>query len=107
MQAFRLPIRITMMERHPLGSQAFVPISPYPWLVVVAAAQEDGTPGVPEAFIAASHQGVNYRKGTWHHPLIALQRTSEFLVVDRGGEGDNLEETDLPGDGYVISALPH
>ena len=52
-QAFRLPIRISMMERHPLGSQAFVPISPYPWLVVVAAAQEDGTPGVPEAFIAA------------------------------------------------------
>lgn len=106
-QAFRLPIKIRMLEQHPLGSQAFIPISPCPWLLVVAPAREDGTPGVPEVFFAASHQGVNYRKGTWHHPLISLQKTSEFLVVDRDGEGDNLEEFTLPGGGYQITALPH
>lgn len=106
-QAFSLPIPIRMMERHPLGSQSFVPISPYPWLVVVAPANKDGSPGVPEAFFAASHQGVSYRKGVWHHPLLSLQKTSEFLVVDRGGEGNNLEEHSYDGSGYAIEALPH
>ncbi len=106
-RAFSLPIPIKMMERHPLGSQSFVPISPYPWLVVVAPANKDGSPGVPEAFFAASHQGVSYRKGVWHHPLLSLQKTSEFLVVDRGGEGNNLEEFTFDGSGYAIEALPH
>ena len=96
------PLEIALVERHPLGSQAFVPLSPHPWLIVVARADETGAPGVPEAFFAESHQGVNYRKGVWHHPLIALQKTCDFLVVDRGGEGQNLEEAELPGDGYVI-----
>lgn len=106
-RAFSLPIPIKMMERHPLGSQAFIPISPYPWLVVVASAQDDGSPGVPEAFLAASHQGVSYRKGVWHHPLLALHKTSDFLVVDRDGEGDNLEEFSFDGSGYAIENLPH
>lgn len=106
-QAFSLPIAIKMMERHPLGSQAFIPISPYPWLVVVAPAQKDGSPGVPEAFLAGSHQGVSYGKGVWHHPLVSLQKTSDFLVVDRGGEGENLEEFTFPDNGYAIEALPH
>lgn len=106
-RAFSLPIRIKMVERHPLGSQAFIPISPYPWLVVVAPTLEDGSPGIPEAFYAASHQGVNYRKGVWHHPLLALQKTSEFLVVDRGGEGENLEEFSFEDHGYAVETLPH
>lgn len=106
-RAFSLPIEIRMMERHPLGSQAIIPISPYPWLVVVAPAQEDGSPGVPEAFVAGSHQGVSYRKGVWHHPLLSLQKTSEFLVVDRGGQGENLEEFTFDNGGYAIEALPH
>ena len=106
-QACVLPVEITMLERHPLGSQAFVPLSPYPWLLVVATEWEDGSPGVPEAFFAASHQGVNYNKGVWHHPLISLQKTSDFVVIDRGGDGENLEEVTLPGEGYVIKALPH
>ena len=74
-QAFSLPIPIRMMERHPLGSQAFIPITPYPWLLVVAPAEKDGTPGVPEAFVAGSHQGVSYRKGVWHHPLLSQSPT--------------------------------
>lgn len=106
-QAFSLPIAIKMMERHPLGSQAFIPISPYPWLLVVAPAQKDGSPGVPEAFLAGSHQGVSYRKGVWHHPLLSLQKTSDFLVVDRGGEGENLEEFTFTDCCYAIEALPH
>ncbi|MEM8686681.1 MAG: ureidoglycolate lyase [Pseudomonadota bacterium] len=106
-QAFSLPIPITMLERHPLGSQAFIPITPYPWLLVVAPAEADGSPGVPEAFLAGSHQGVSYRKGVWHHPLLALHKTSDFIVVDRGGEGENLEEFTFAEGGYAIEALPH
>jgi ureidoglycolate lyase len=47
---------------------------------------------VPSAFLCQGHQGVNYARNAWHHPLISLEQTSDFLVVDRGGEGNNLEE---------------
>lgn len=90
-QAFRLPIDIAMLERHPLGSQAFMPLERRPFLVVVAQ-DEGGRPGRTQAFLAQGHQGVNYRRNVWHHPLLALEQASEFLVVDRGGEGNNLEE---------------
>lgn len=88
------PIRIAMMERHPLGSQAFASLDRHPFLVVVSL-DVSGRPGPPRAFCAAPNQGVNYRRGTWHHPLLALRDPSEFLVVDRGGPGDNLEEADF------------
>lgn len=91
---FRLPMRIAMLERHPLGSQAFVPMQGRPYLVVVAP-DEGGRPGEPLAFLSEGSQGVSYATGTWHHPLIALEEVSDFLVVDRGGEGENLEEFDL------------
>ncbi len=86
-----LPIRIAMLERHPLGSQAFVPLAPRPWLVVVAESPESA----PRAFLARHGQGVNYRRGTWHHPLLALETVSDFLVVDRIGPGNNCEEATL------------
>ncbi|PRD50162.1 ureidoglycolate lyase [Phyllobacterium myrsinacearum] len=90
-QAFAAPIDIAMLERHPLGSQAFYPLQERPFLVVVA--QDDaGRPGQPVAFRAQGNQGVNYGRNVWHHPLIALDAVSDFLVVDRGGAGDNLEE---------------
>ena len=85
-----LPLRIELMERHPLGSQAFVPLSDSPWLAIVAPALEDGAPGKPEVFRPSPGQGINYGRGVWHHPLVALEAT-EFLVVDRGGSGGNLE----------------
>ena len=88
---FELPVAITMMERHPLGSQAFVPMEGRPFLVVVAP-DENGRPGRPLAFLAGGAQGVSYAPGVWHHPLIALEERSDFLVVDRGGPGENLEE---------------
>ncbi|WP_102960165.1 ureidoglycolate lyase [Mangrovicella endophytica] len=88
---FALPIEITMLERHPLGSQAFMPLSNRPYLVVVAP-DESGRPGRPQAFLATDRQGVSYSRGTWHHPLLALEDVSDFLVIDRGGTGSNLQE---------------
>ncbi|KXF78336.1 ureidoglycolate hydrolase [Paramesorhizobium deserti] len=105
-QAFAPPIDIAMLERHPLGSQAFMPLERRPFLVVVAE-DEGGRPGWPQAFLAQGHQGVNYRRNVWHHPLLALHASSEFLVVDRGGEGNNLEEFFFEGVVYRIEALNH
>ena len=86
------PIRIGMMERHPLGSQAFVPLDDHPYLVVVAAADTRPNTDDLRAFRASGDQGVNYRRGVWHHPLLALGSMRTFLVVDRAGPGDNLDE---------------
>lgn len=86
------PIAIKMMENHPLGSQAFVPMTPASYLVVVAPAGP--APGTDDlaAFSAAGDQGVNYRAGVWHHPLLVLKADHDFVVIDRGGAGNNLEE---------------
>ena len=86
-----LPYTVDMMERHPLGSQSFHPLQNRPWLVVVAE-NNGGRPGVPQVFLAHGDQGINYRANTWHHPLMALEETSDFLVIDRSGPGNNLEE---------------
>ena len=87
-----LPFDVIMLERHPLGSQAFVPMDPRQRYIVVVAESPESQ---PRAFLAANGQGVNYRRGCWHHPLIALDRESDFLVVDRGGTGVNCEEVSL------------
>lgn len=92
---FDMPFRVEMLERHPLGSQSFVPMEGRPYLVVVAP-DRDGQPGEPVAFLASGRQGVSYARGTWHHPLVALGERSDFLVVDRGGPGGNLVEFLLP-----------
>lgn len=92
-QPFEPPVSIFMMERHPLGSQAFFPLQNAPWLAVVAA-DEDGVPGPPQAFLLNGNQGIQYNRNVWHHPLISMERVSDFLVVDRQGEGNNLEECD-------------
>jgi ureidoglycolate lyase len=90
-KAFALPVDISMLERHPLGSQAFMPLQNRPFVVIVGEDQ-GGRPGQPVAFLCRGNQGVNYGRNVWHHPLISLQQVSDFLVVDRGGEGNNLEE---------------
>jgi ureidoglycolate lyase len=87
-----LPMPVLLVERHPLGSQTFVPLGPAPFLVLVAPPGETVTPADLRAFKTAPHQGVNYRRGTWHHPLIAHETVSEFLVIDRGGPGENCDE---------------
>lgn len=89
-------------ERHPLGSQTFVPLSGGPYLVAVAPAGDFELGGV-RLFRAEGHQGVHYRKGVWHHFLLVLEE-SDFLVVDRAGPGDNCDEMALaPGDAIRIS----
>jgi ureidoglycolate lyase len=98
-----LPFSVRSLERHPLSSQAFYPLDSTPFLVVVAA---DGTAPWPSrirAFRAAGDQGVSYRRNTWHHALLAIGQTSRFLVVDRGGPGDNCEEAAIDP-AVVISA---
>lgn len=87
-----LPMPVRMVERHPLGTQTFVPLGPAAFLVLVAPPGERVTPADLRAFRTAPGQGVNYRRGTWHHPLIALDQVSEFLVIDRGGAGANCDE---------------
>jgi ureidoglycolate lyase len=89
-----LPFECKMMERHPLGSQAFIPLDDRPYLVVVAPAGELVEDEI-RAFVTRGWQGVNYAKGVWHHPLLALGKVSDYIVVDRGGEGKNLNEQDL------------
>ncbi len=90
-QPRQFPYAVDMMERHPLGSQSFTPLSGHPYLVVVAE-DEDGKPGRPKVFRASALQGVNYHANVWHHPLMAIGEVSDFLVADRAGPGNNLEE---------------
>ena len=86
------PIQIKMMERHPLSSQAFIPLQKKPFIIIVAAISEHLSPQDLYAFRASGDQGINYRRNLWHHPLLTLESNHEFLVVDRGGPGENCEE---------------
>jgi ureidoglycolate lyase len=99
-----LPLPIEVMERHPLSSQAFYPLERRAFLVVVA---EAGTAPLAQrlhAFLSSGDQGVNYRRNTWHHALIAIGEPCDFLVIDRGGPEPNCEEQRLSG-GRVRVAL--
>jgi ureidoglycolate lyase len=91
-----LPHKLKVMERHPLSSQAFIPLGQQPYLVVVA---EPGAfdPNNIKVFLAQANQGVNYAAGTWHHYCFALEQESDFLVVDRGGNGENCDLVELDG----------
>lgn len=86
-----LPYTLDMMERHPDGSQAFIPMHQNPYLVIVAADQ-NGVPDRPFAFLAAAGQGVNYHRNIWHGVLTPLHAPGLFAVIDRIGDGANLEE---------------
>ncbi|WP_293746536.1 ureidoglycolate lyase [uncultured Paraglaciecola sp.] len=90
------PVRIKMMERHPLSSQAFIPMGQQPYLVVVAPKGEFDITKI-KVFLASENQGVNYHKGTWHHYCLALHQVSDFIVVDRGGAGENCDVINLDG----------
>ena len=90
------PIQLTMLEQHPLGSQAFVPMDKHPFIVVVADQADNGDPKTLHAFLTNGRQGVNYGQGVWHHPLLTIAPEQAFLVVDRSGDGNNLVEVDLP-----------
>jgi ureidoglycolate lyase len=92
---------LKVFERHPLGSQTFMPLSGRPYLVAVAPAGPFDAARI-RLFRAEGHQGVHYRKGVWHHFLLVLDE-SDFLVVDRAGPGDNCDEVELAdGDGIRV-----
>jgi ureidoglycolate lyase len=94
-----LPFTVRILERHPLGSQAFVPLDPQLRYVAVVSESPEVT---PLAFFVDRGRGINLRRGVWHHPLIALDRVSDFLVLDRGGPGANCDEVALP-QSWVLS----
>lgn len=99
-QPYAFPIEIAMLERHPLGSQAFIPLTDKPFLVIVAEDTPAG-PSTPVAFLTQPGQGINLGRGVWHHMLTAIHEGSEFLAVDRKGEGVNFERVDFERP-YVI-----
>lgn len=92
-QSTNIPFKISMLERHPHGSQAFIPMQGQKFLIVVAPNLNADQPDISnlQAFITNGSQGVNYRAGTWHHPLLTLESPSDFAVVDRIGSGSNCD----------------
>lgn len=86
-----LPYSFSLVERHPDGAQAFVPMTDTPFLVIVAP-DEDGRPGTPRAFLTNGAQGINLCRGTWHGVLTPLAAPGRFAVVDRIGPTPNLQE---------------
>ena len=100
------PVNLWVMERHPLASQAFIPMTDQPFLVVVSDPAFDPTPDRLQAFITDGSQGVNYHRGVWHHPVLALKAQCDFVVVDRGGSGHNCDEIELPVAVIVDYTLP-
>lgn len=86
------PLDIRMLEKHPLGSQAFYPVDDKRWIVVVAT---EPKAECVRAFWANGRQGVNYYKGVWHHPLLVIE-PQQFVIIDRGGDGHNCDEMTLP-----------
>ncbi|MCJ2013567.1 ureidoglycolate lyase [Methylobacterium sp. J-076] len=103
-QPYALPLTFRLVERHPLGSQAFIPLTGAPFLVV-ACPDEGGRPGRPQAFLTAPWQGVCYAPGTWHGVLTPFGQPQDFAVVDRGGAGVNLEEF-VYGEDWVVTPPP-
>jgi len=98
-EARQAPFALSCLERHPLGSQAFMPLHGQAFLVVVAEARPVSAEPAPESlrvFVSNGRQGINFRRGVWHHPLLALS-AGDFLVADRLGPGDNCEAVDITG----------
>lgn len=88
---YRSPLTLSLLERHPEGSQAFLPMSSDPFLVIVAEDVGD-RPGVPRVFLSDGLQGVNYHRNVWHGVLTPIQGNGLFAVIDRIGSGNNLQE---------------
>lgn len=86
-----LPYELDLLERHPLGSQCFIPMTDDPFLVITAT-DNNGQPATPVAFITDGAQAINFHKNTWHGVLTPLSGSGLFAVIDRIGDGPNLEE---------------
>ena len=93
--AMQMPFRIRVMEQHPLGSQAFMPLHNRPFPVVVALPDTIPGPETIRVFLTNGRQGVNIHPGVWHHYQLSLAEDSDYIVFDRGGPGQNCEEFHL------------
>ena len=93
--AIELPFRVKLLERHPLGSQAFYPLHGRPFPVIVAATAV--TPGYADirVFLTNGRQGININPGVWHHYQLTLGQESDYIVIDRRGGVKNYEEVCL------------
>jgi len=98
-----LPYLCDLLERHPEGSQAFVPMTADPFLVIVAP-DVNGRPGAPRAFVTDGTQAINFHRGTWHGVLTPLAEPGLFAVIDRVGDTANLEEVVLAHPFTVVAA---
>ena len=95
------PMKVNMMESHPLGSQAFIPMKETTFLCFVAPSGEKPDLNKIESFIIPPGLGINYKSGTWHFPLISTEDMN-FLVVDRKGSGDNLKIQKLDSEDLIL-----
>jgi len=91
-EALPMPLTVRMLERHPLGSQAFIPLLGNPFLIVVAPVGDAPQSELVRVFRSNGRQGVNYHRGVWHHPVLTIEKRDDFLVVDRSGSGNNCDE---------------
>lgn len=98
-----LPYQLPFVERHPLGSQSFIPMDNTPIVVAVAEAGEPPEAERLRAFISNGTQGINYHRGVWHMPMLFLNKDQRMIVVDRGGEGNNCEEHHYPDYEIILS----
>ena len=101
---YNFPLRLRLLERHPFGSQAFMPLHSDPFLVIVAE-DFNGEPTIPNVFYTNGRQGININKNTWHGVLTPIIAECDFLVVDRSGPTPNLEEFNL-NQNIIITAIP-
>jgi ureidoglycolate lyase len=104
-QPLRMPISVKMMERHLLASQAIIPSGTERFLVLVAPLGETVQPEQLRVFLTNGRQGVNYRRGVWHHPVLALKPDQDFIIIDREGEGHNCDEFFFEADHQIV--LPY
>ncbi|WP_104471943.1 ureidoglycolate lyase [Acinetobacter indicus] len=104
-QSTQMPFQVAMLERHPQGSQAFIPMQGQAFLVVVAPGLNADEPDISQlqAFISDGSQGVNYRAGTWHHPLLTLEAPSDFAVIDRIGSDPNCDVYEFNSPIQIVS----
>lgn len=102
--ATQIPFKIEMLERHPHGSQSFIPLQQQKFIIIVALPLDQKQPNEQQiyAFLSNGKQGVTYHQGVWHHPLITLEAESEFLVVDRIGGGQNCDVHPLARSCWII-----
>lgn len=104
LQATALPYAITLLERHPLGSQAFIPLQQQQMIIVVAETSPEDQPGELVGFVSNGQQSIQYHRGTWHMPLIAFQQGATFLIVDSNDTRPNCDEHLLSEPVYISAS---